>query len=281
MANDVSKKKSGVLGLPTDFAAKLVSGIAESRASTQISGGGKPLLRMSKAGEWMFGQANDECQEGSTWAINPVTLSHGYCCWVDGGPGQKNELKGEIMASMAEPKPRRPEPIGDTPYAEQRSFDLRCLDGADEGVEVLYKTSSVGGMRAVDAILAEIQKQVPLDPTHPCPVVLLQNDSYPHSKWGKIYVPVFVIVGWSDFEGDVIPVDEDGSPGTAALVDDSEPEEEAEEELPVKTKRAAAAAPVATKTKKPALAAGKAPAKAASPAPTAAAHTGQRRRPGR
>ena len=61
--NDLTKRDEA--GLPADFLQKLSSGIAESRATTIIAGGGKPLLRLLKGGHWVFGQGNEEVQPGS------------------------------------------------------------------------------------------------------------------------------------------------------------------------------------------------------------------------
>lgn len=199
--NGIQKAGNGTgkaLAMPKDFAAKLASGIAESRAQTRITAG-VPFLRLLKSGEWLYGAEDTAVEDGSRWVVNLMTLAHGYCCWVDGG--NKNTLEGEIMVPMTEEKPPKPDPIAGTPYAEQRGFALKCISGEDTGVEVLYKTASVGGMRAVDGLLQEIQKQVVNDPEHAFPILELDMDSYNHTKWGKTYVPVFKIVGWADING--------------------------------------------------------------------------------
>ena len=94
--------KPPTAALPAELAARFMKGIAESRATTVIAGGGKPFLRMLKSSEWVFGPGNEEVQEGSHWVVNIMSLAHGCSCWVDTGEGQKNELKGEVMTSMAE-----------------------------------------------------------------------------------------------------------------------------------------------------------------------------------
>jgi len=199
--NDIVQPRAP--GLPTDFASKLAAGIAQSRSSTVLSGGGKSLLRLLRDGIIVHGQANVEVEPNSRWAINVMSLAHGYSCWIETGPGQKNKLAGEIMVSIGDPKPAMPTPIDGQPWAEQRSFELKCIEGADNGVEVLYKTTSVGGMRAVDGVLAAIHAQLVNDPAHPCPVIVMTSESYPHPKYGKIYNPIFTIVGWSDMNGNL------------------------------------------------------------------------------
>ena len=47
-----------------------------------------------KSGEWVFGQENEEVQEGSQWVVNVMSLAHGYCCWVETAPNKPNELRG-------------------------------------------------------------------------------------------------------------------------------------------------------------------------------------------
>ena len=95
MATNIATKTQN--SLSTDLVSKLVSGIAESRATTVVAGGGKPLLRMLKSGDWVFGAGNEEVQDGSHWVINVMSLGHGFTCWVEGAGSAKNELRGEVM----------------------------------------------------------------------------------------------------------------------------------------------------------------------------------------
>jgi hypothetical protein len=205
--NDITKRPET---LPADFAKKLMSGIAESRATTTIGGGGKDLLRMLKSGEWVYGQSNEEVQSGSQWVINIMSLAHGWTCWVEGAGNAKNSCRGKLMVSMTEAKPACPPPIDNTPFKELRSFELKCITGEDVGIEVLHEVGSLGGMRAVDGLLAKIQAQLAVDPAHPCPVLILGKDHYDHTKWGRIYTPVYQVIDWSDMNGNIT-----GSPAAA------------------------------------------------------------------
>lgn len=277
MATEVTKGNGGgaVVNMK-DYAKALQTGIADSRASTVIAGGGLPLLRLGRDGHWSFGQNYEEVQEGSSWAVNIMTLAHGYQCWVKDNPNDPNSkqtLKGEILVPMTEPKPMRPDPIQGKPFDEARAFQLKCIDGDDAGTEIQYKINSVGGLRAVDALLASIYKQLASDPTHAFPVIKLLKDSYVHKSWGPIAIPIFEIVGWTDTN--LNPPDGDGT----ALEQDDETEDEddtvslaetePEPELPRRRTE-----PVTASVKK------KAPLQAVAPKPTAATRTGQRRRPG-
>ena len=201
MVNDLSKQ--GGRALSADLVQSLLNGITASRASTPIAGG-KPLLRLLKSGVWVFGQQDEPVQGGSEWAVNPLSIRHGYVCWSNYPGNQKNELLGEVLVGVTEPKPMLPEPIFSNgmefAYKEERVFDLKCVLGDDAGVEVLYKTNSVGGMRTVDNLLAAITNQIHNDPAHLVAIVQLNVDYY-NNKYGQIFNPIIDVVDWADQEG--------------------------------------------------------------------------------
>jgi hypothetical protein len=280
MATQVTKPAA--TGLSTDLASRLLSGIGQSRSATTIPGG-KPLLRLTKGSGWVFGQNDEPVQDGSSWVANPLSIMHGFCAWTryDAKDKKTNELVGEVMVPIYEAKPAKPDPVGEAqwPYAEQRSIEMKCLDGDDAGTEVLYKNSSLGGMRSFDGVLAALQAQLQKDPNHPCPVLQFGIDSYKHKVWGEVLVPIFDIVGWADMNGNLAEETEDNGAGPQTT--EAATEEEAEEDVvelataPAQTTRKAAAAKA-----EPAPKAAKAPPKAslrkaapAEPAPTS------RRRP--
>lgn len=199
--NNIVKTSGGAIS--ADLASKLLRGIGESRSQTIIAGG-DPLLRLLRHGEWVYGQEDTPTEEGSLWAVNPLSIEHGYSCWSNyEEKGRKNDLLGEVMAPIYEAKPHKPEPINGFHYSEQRLFRLKCISGEDQGQEVLYKTSSVGGMRAVDALLGDMQAQLETNPAFPCPVVELNVDSYQHTKYGKLFVPMLDLRGWADMNGNL------------------------------------------------------------------------------
>lgn len=185
-----------------EFTAALLGGLSESRQVVLNTGGGKPLLRLLTDGTWVFGQADDEVQPGSHWVINVKTIGWGSVCWTNYPQGQKNKLLGKVIGSITQPKPPTPAPIEGFPFTDFVTFDMLCLDGEDEGVEISYGTSSIGGMRNFtklrDAIIAQLQR----DPRTPCPVVTLTEESY-KGKYGKTYNPIMEITGWATLGGEV------------------------------------------------------------------------------
>jgi hypothetical protein len=209
--------KPQVTSLSTDMLAKLRRGIAESRASTALVGiGGKPLLRMLKSGSWVYGPSDEEVQEGSWWAINPLSILHGWVAWTNHTGATKNTMVGELLAPVFEPKPMRPQPVDGWPFNEQRVFELRCMNGDDVGVEVIHKSSSIGGMRAIDDLLKTQDAQLDADPAHPCLVVELLSGSYKHQKYGQIYTPEFKVVGFASMTGELAGQEQIEAPAAEA-----------------------------------------------------------------
>ena len=261
----MTKNDLTTTGLDQDYAAQLLGGLMESRTTVLATGGGKPLLRLARDGEWIFGQGDDLVEEGSHWAINVRTLAWGSVCWTNYPTGQKNKRLGLVVAPMTQAKPPVPAPIEGFAFVDYVTFDLLCLDGEDAGLEVTYGANSVGGMRAFtklrDAIIVQLQKDI----QHPCPVVTLETEDYKHNAYGKIFNPIFIITGWADLGGNLAPT------GTGQA-----------KQAPLSAPAAAPAEPV-RRRKAPSGVTGADiqaadPGPAPGPMPTQQAHTGQRRR---
>jgi hypothetical protein len=202
--NDIVKQGSTALSTEyLDWAAALEAGIRKSQESTVLPGG-KPILRLLKSGVWVYGANDDENQPGAELAINPRSIKHGWSCWTDYPGSQKNELKGEVMTFISAPKPAKPEPIDGFEYKPQVVFDLKYVVGDDAGLEVVYKSSSLGGLRAADnlqsALVKQIQEQVLAGTPYVVPIVQLLAADYQHTKYGQIFTPVFEIVDWANIE---------------------------------------------------------------------------------
>lgn len=171
-------------------------------ATSVVTAGGDPYLRLLKDGSWVYGQENVEVEEGSEWAVNPLSLMHGFVVWSD-YKKKSNEILGEVMVPAASPLPARSdlrETVDDEgnrcDWDQQLSMQFQCLTGEDEGTQVLYKTTSVGGMNACKALINAIVRQLETDPDNPVPVVKLGSSHYNHTKYGKTYVPELEIVDW-------------------------------------------------------------------------------------
>lgn len=251
MPNEMTRPATTAAALPADFVSKLVTGIAQSHSQMRTTGG-KPFLRLLKEGIWVYGADDTEVEGGSLWAVNVAEMKHGWSCWVDHGPGQKNTLEDEIMVSVLDHKPPMPPPLNGSPYKEQYSLELKCLDGEDAGTEVLYKISSVGGTRAFRDLTEAIMQRAQAGNSHIFPAIALEADHYNHTKHGRIYVPILTVKQWADVDGNL---EEEAT----ALP------EPAPEPAPRRAQKAAA----------------KPVPKAEAPVSTHQARSGQRRRPGR
>jgi hypothetical protein len=104
-----------------------------------IGRSGMPMLQFKRDGNgtWAFGQKRTVVEDGSRWAVNPMTFKRGYICFGDG-----NKVIGERLVSISQEMPNSAElPDKGAPWNEQWAVNLKCLDGTDAGVEVIYTES--------------------------------------------------------------------------------------------------------------------------------------------
>ena len=165
---------------------------------TDVGEAGVAIIKMDKTGHWVFGADQTEAEDDALWAVNPFSFVHGYIAWGDG------EVLGEKMVSVSQPLPEldAAPPNAKKGWETQVGMSMKCISGADKGLEVRYTTTSVGGKRAVQALAVAIATQVEKDQSKPVPVVLLKKEHYQHKSYGRIYTPVFDIQEWVNMEGE-------------------------------------------------------------------------------
>lgn len=175
-------------------------GMFRQLGAEKAQAGDKPWLKMTKAGRWIYGPAEIEPDADELWAINPKSIKVGFIGWKGG------EVVGEQMfpfLSGNRVDPDTLEPIvsskNDDGWKEQKSVELKSLD---DGVEVLFRTSSKGGMSAFADLGTALAEQIAADPSHPVPVVKLSSDSYKHKQYGEIFTPIFEIVEWRTMDAE-------------------------------------------------------------------------------
>lgn len=252
----------------------LKSGLVNVQSSLPATSG-DPLLRMGRDGLWVYGPENVEVEEGSLWAVNPMSIKHGYVCWTDHdqkkGP-KKNELLGERMVPMTQPKPAKEQlPDLGWDWVDQVAFDLVCVSGEDKGEQVSYKTTSVGGVRAVHGLIDMIIKQIDADPGNPVPCITLETDTYDHKVWGKTYVPIFQLRNW-------VPLTDDLPSVGDAVPEDSEGDDDGVDANPAETGPVAAEAVAAPRRRRGAAEPAPATIEAAAVAPASEGPAAPRRR---
>ena len=165
---------------------------------TDVGGAGTVIIKMDKTGHWVFGAEQTEIEDASTWAVNPFSFVHGYIAWGDG------EVLAEKMVSVSQPLPEleTAPPGAKKGWETQVGMSIKCLTGADVGMEARYTTTSVGGKRAVQALAVAIATQVEKDQSKPVPIVMLGKEHYTHKSYGRIFTPVFDIQEWVGMDGD-------------------------------------------------------------------------------
>jgi hypothetical protein len=176
-----------------------VTGALRKLAMTRTQGAGKAFMKFTKQGEFVFGAENTEAKPTEEWAANPASFQIGVIGWRGGS------VVGEVMFPITSPERvdyDSLEPIntgkdGDG-WSEQYTVDLKNMKTGDE---VIFKTTSKGGKNAIGDLAAAVAVQIEKDATLPVPVLHLTSDFYKHKQYGKVFTPIFEIIGWVDANG--------------------------------------------------------------------------------
>lgn len=208
-SNEVGFATSTGLISRQDLKAALVT------ATQQIPqvGGDFQFLKMDKGtGDWVYGQTETLVSAASLWAVNPLSLSHGWVCWDSdaGGPPVEEVMVSAIQHPTLPNKSTLP-PVGNgvkgkpLQYQQQRGVQMVCVldpeaegNDTDVGVQVEYKQSSIGAQKAFAALTNAILARVAKDETAIVPIIRLRNERYKHDTYGWIQNPIFDIVEWRD-----------------------------------------------------------------------------------
>ena len=205
----------GTAGLPT--ANTLAA--AFRNVKNEVGPGGMNILKMDKTGCWVYGSENIEPVEGSSWAVNPFSFIHGYIAWGD------RVVLAEHMVSITSAKPEPGAAPDEAPkgWEYQLGFVLKGYGGEDEGVELRFTTTSLGGKRAVQQLSEAIAQQINDDIERSVPVIELVSDHYVHKKYGKTFFPAFKITSWLTLDGlngiEDTEVDEPEGPAETLLLE--------------------------------------------------------------
>jgi len=184
-------------------ATDLNSHLAAGRVSKPPTPTGtSPFLRIDSDGNWIYSAENVEVEKGSRWAVDPMSLSVGFVCWADpklngGKRGKLGEVMGPCSAPPQMPETDHSEQGGE--WKNQYGFNLHCVSGEDEGQEVAYRTSSLGGAKAYSKLYDDIMGRPSQD--FYFPIVELKHTSYKNPTYNRVVMePEFDVVDWADNE---------------------------------------------------------------------------------
>ena len=223
-------------------ATGLVAGLANVSKSAPTVGG-LPILKVGKDRIWRYGSGDVELQEGSIWAVNPLTIKHGYVCFAS-DESSLSGLLGEELVPMNEAKP---DPSGLATYDKSSwksciAIEMRCTNGEDEGVEVVYKPSSVSGVDAAAKLIDAVVEHIGVEPSELVALVTFDADSYKHKKHGIIVTPEINVEGWTTLEA--LETETEAEPEKrAAITKEPEAEKPAATKAKPRTRARAKAAP--------------------------------------
>ena len=187
-------------GALTSLAA-LQTALANVNTAAIIGRSGLPMMLFKRegSGTWGFGQKRTIPEAGSRWAVNPLTFKYGYICF-----GDSNKVVDERLVSVSQPKPVITElPNTGFPWQEEWAVNMKCLDGADAGVEVIFKATTDGGVKAIVILVDQVRDRINSGQHDGkiAPIVLLEKDSYPHRDHGRVWIPVLNTVDWMSLDG--------------------------------------------------------------------------------
>jgi hypothetical protein len=236
MGKELAKKTDADLAILKGLKTKV------KRTRTQVPTGQIDFLRMLKSGRWVYGQNNMRVQEGSLWAINPLSFKSGYVCWTDypDDAKKKNKMLNKIMLPLGSELPDESDLkqfLDDAeeynngqpwPYNPNMSVEMTCVSGEDKGKTVLYETSSKGGLGLLgaDGYLDKMENMV--DEGTPVAIIRLVNDEYDHPTWGETLTPDFEYVEWRTLT--------DNTAVEFVFVSTTDEDEDEEDEAPKRTR---------------------------------------------
>jgi hypothetical protein len=161
---------------------------------------GLPMLQFKREGDgtWLHGQRRTVVEDGSRWAVNPMTFRRGFICFAD------KKVVGERLLPVSQPMPDPSElPDHGFPWVQQWAVNLKCLDGADAGVEVVYKPTTVGGVQAIVGLVEQVRDRLngKMHGGKVSPIVQLGKYDYSSAQYGRIWAPLLDVTNWMSLDG--------------------------------------------------------------------------------
>lgn len=170
-------------------------------AGEQMASAGVQYLKFVK-GEYQVGREGLTFPNNEFEAIpNFPEVRRGYQCWKD------KQIVDEVWARLTEVLPPKANLPDHSPYRPnsndgwQDSFRMELMViptlGVQERMRCIFTANSKGGINAAGALMKEYGKALKTGQYYNMfPVVRCSVDSYKHSSFGKVYVPVLKLDRW-------------------------------------------------------------------------------------
>ena len=156
------------------------------------------LFKREGSGTYVVGQKKVVVEVGSRWAINPTTFRWGYVAF------SKDNKVHERLVPVSKPKPDVTTlPETEAEWQDEMTVNMKCVSGIDEGLEVVFKASTDGGLKEVMRLLEKVRDRINSGEHDGkiAPIARLKKDPYPHSDYGRVWIPVLEIDEWVTLDG--------------------------------------------------------------------------------
>jgi len=190
----------------------LAAGLAQVSTAAYVGRTGLPMLLFKSrenSGSWTIGQKRMVPEVDSRWAVNPFTFEWGFISF-----GDNKKVAGKQMVSVTKPKPEFAK-LPDTgfPWQEQWSVHMKCLNGADAGLQAIHKANTDGALKNIVLLFDQIRQQIdkemnerkqdrkPVRDSKIVAITLLEKDGYQHPKHGPTAIPVTNAIDWTTLDG--------------------------------------------------------------------------------
>ncbi len=147
-------------------------------------------------GIWMYGADRVELCERSLWAVNPYSFKFGLMEWYNGEAGAELMVPAGVPYTVEDLSMQycNPDDPSQHRISPQISVDIKCVSGEEKNLQLTYKTSTKGGVDALNNLAQSIAGQGVADASLIVAVVNLTASHYMHRKHKRrTYVPVFKI----------------------------------------------------------------------------------------
>jgi hypothetical protein len=94
------------------------------------------------------------------------------------------------------------------------------VDPENSDNRVMLSVSSRGGINAIGALCKSYGSHIRVAPED-MPVIALRSDSYKHTQYGKVFVPLLAVVAWVDRDGNQVEAEDHNA--RVGTVDEPEP----------------------------------------------------------